>query len=146
MMKRTTIMMVSPAVEFLLRQFLRGALLLLSTVTLVTNLQWIGSAAAQEWPTRPVTMVVPFSVGGTTDVVARILSPGLSEILGQQVIVDNASGAGGMIGTSRVAKAPRDGYQFVLGNVGTHAQNQALYSKPLYNAATDFVPVALLVD
>ena len=132
--------------KFILLQSLCGTRLVLSTVTLALSLQWMGYAVAQEWPTRPVTMVVPFSVGGTTDVVARISSPGLSEILGQQMIVDNASGAGGMIGTSRVAKAPPDGYQFVLGNVGTHAQNQALYSKPLYNAATDFVPVALLVD
>jgi len=91
-------------------------------------------------------MVVPYVAGGATDIVARILSPRLSEVLHQQVIVENVGGAGGMTGTSRVAKAAPDGYQFVLGNVGTHAQNQTLYKNPSYNAATDFAPVALLVD
>lgn len=118
----------------------------LAAVLLAIGLACTGPAGAQEWPTRPVTMVVPFAVGGTTDVVGRLLAPGMADVLGQQVLVDNASGAGGMVGTARVAKAPADGYQFVLGNVGTHAQNQALYARPLYNAATDFVPVALLVD
>ena len=103
-------------------------------------------AAAQNWPARPVTMVVPYAAGGSTDIVARIFSARLSELLRQQVIVENIGGAGGMAGASRVAKAPADGYQFVLGNVGTHAQNQTLYKNPLYHAATDFAPVALLVD
>jgi tripartite-type tricarboxylate transporter receptor subunit TctC len=75
-------------------------------------------------------MVVPYVAGGATDIVARILSPRLSEVLHQQVIVENVGGAGGMTGTSRVAKAAPDGYQFVLGNVGTHAQNQTLYKNP----------------
>jgi tripartite-type tricarboxylate transporter receptor subunit TctC len=103
-------------------------------------------AAAQNWPTRPVTMVVTYAPGGSTDIVARIFATRLSEILGQQVIVENIGGAGGMAGASRVAKAPPDGYQFVLGNVGTHAQNQTLYKNPLYHAANDFAPVGLLVD
>ena len=93
-------------------------------------------AAAQNWPTRPVTMVVTYAPGGSTDIVGRIFATRLSEILGQQVIVENIGGAGGMAGASRVAKAPPDGYQFVLGNVGTHAQNQTLYKNPLYHAAT----------
>jgi tripartite-type tricarboxylate transporter receptor subunit TctC len=101
---------------------------------------------AQDWPTRPVTMVVPYVAGGATDIVGRILSARLSEVLPRQVIVENIGGAGGMAGTSRVAKAAPDGYQLVLGNVGTHAQNQTLYKNPSYNAATDFAPVALLVD
>jgi tripartite-type tricarboxylate transporter receptor subunit TctC len=103
-------------------------------------------AAAQDWPTRPVTMVVTYAPGGSTDIVGRILSPRLAEILRQGVIIENIGGAGGMNGAARVAKAPPDGYQFVLGNVGTHAQNQTLYKNPLYNAATDFAPVALLVN
>jgi tripartite-type tricarboxylate transporter receptor subunit TctC len=103
-------------------------------------------AAAQTWSTRPVTMVVTYSPGGSTDIIGRIFATRLSEILRQQVIVENIGGAGGMAGASRVAKAPPDGYQFVLGNVGTHAQNQTLYKNPLYNAATDFAPVGLLVD
>jgi tripartite-type tricarboxylate transporter receptor subunit TctC len=101
---------------------------------------------AQDWPTRPVTMVVPYVAGGATDIVGRIISARLSEVLRRQVIVENVGGAGGMAGTSRVAKAAPDGYQFVLGNVGTHAQNQTLYKNPTYNASTDFAPVALLVD
>jgi tripartite-type tricarboxylate transporter receptor subunit TctC len=103
-------------------------------------------AAAQDWPSRPVTMVVPYAAGGTTDVVGRILGQRLGDILGQQVVIENVGGAGGMTGASRVAKAAPDGYQFLLGNVGTHGQNQALYKNPLYNAATDFTPVGLLVD
>src|SRR5215218_4027063 len=103
-------------------------------------------AHAQDWPNRPVTMVAPFAAGGSTDVIARIVADGLSIQLHQPVIVENVGGAGGMTGTNRVAKAAPDGYQFVLGNVGTHAQNQTLYKAPLYNAATDFAPVVLLMD
>jgi tripartite-type tricarboxylate transporter receptor subunit TctC len=103
-------------------------------------------AKAEDWPNRPMTMVAPFAAGGSTDAIARIVAEGLSSQLGQPVIVENVGGAGGMTGTNRVAKAPPDGYQFVLGNVGTHAQNQTLYKTPLYNAETDFAPVALLMD
>jgi tripartite-type tricarboxylate transporter receptor subunit TctC len=103
-------------------------------------------AAAQPWPSRPMTMVVPFAAGGASDVIARILAQGLRTELGQSVIVENVAGAGGMVGSSRVAKAAPDGYQMVLGNVGTHVQNQSLYKKPLYHALTDFAPVALVTD
>src|SRR5436190_120544 len=105
-----------------------------------------GPAAAQNWPTRPVTLVVPFAAGSASDTVARILGARLSEVLGQQVIIENVGGAGGMTGASRVAKAAPDGYQFVLGGIDTFAQNQTLYKRPLYNAATDFAPVALMVE
>src|SRR5262245_22643665 len=104
------------------------------------------SALAQTWPSRPITLVVPFGAGGSSDVIARVIAEGLRRNLGQPVIVENISGAGGMIGASRVAKAAPDGYQFVLGNVGTHAQNQSVYRKPLYDAAVDFVPVGLVAD
>jgi tripartite-type tricarboxylate transporter receptor subunit TctC len=107
---------------------------------------WPLAARAQDWPTKPVTMVVPFGAGGSSDVIARVVAEGLRSELGQSVIVENVSGAGGMLGVSRVAKAAPDGYQFVLGNVGTHAQNQSVYKKPLYNAATDFAPVGLVAD
>jgi tripartite-type tricarboxylate transporter receptor subunit TctC len=103
-------------------------------------------AAAQPWPTRPMTMVVPFAAGGASDVIARILAQGLRMELGQSVVVENVGGAGGMVGSIRVAKAAPDGYQMVLGNVGTHAQNQSLYKKPLYQAGTDFAPVALVTN
>jgi tripartite-type tricarboxylate transporter receptor subunit TctC len=79
-------------------------------------------------------------------VLGRILSPRLSELLGQQVIIENIGGAGGMNGVNRVAKAAPDGYQFVIGGIGTFAANQTLYKSPLYNAATDFAPVALIAE
>jgi tripartite-type tricarboxylate transporter receptor subunit TctC len=104
------------------------------------------SALAQSWPTRPITLVVPFAAGGTSDVIARLVAEGLRAQLGQPVLVENLGGAGGMLGASRVAKSPPDGYQMVLGNVGTHAQNQSLYKRPLYNIVTDFTPVALVTD
>jgi tripartite-type tricarboxylate transporter receptor subunit TctC len=104
------------------------------------------AAVAQDWPLRPVTMVVSFAAGGGADVMGRILAQRLSELMGQQVIVENVGGAGGMTGTYRVARAAPDGYQIALGSVGTHAYNQTLYKKPLYNAATDFAPVALLAE
>jgi tripartite-type tricarboxylate transporter receptor subunit TctC len=106
----------------------------------------IAPAAAQNWPNRAVTMVVPFAAGGPADTVGRILALHLADFLNQQVIVENVGGAGGMAGTARVAKAAPDGYQFVLGNLGTHAANQTLYKHPLYNAAADFTPVVLLAE
>lgn len=103
-------------------------------------------AAAQPWPSRPLTMVVPFAAGGSTDAIARILAEGLRNELGQPVIVENVGGAGGTTGTLRVARAAPDGYQLVLGNVGTHAQAQSLYRRPPYDAAADFAPVMLVTD
>jgi tripartite-type tricarboxylate transporter receptor subunit TctC len=104
------------------------------------------SAVAQSWPTRPVTMVVPFAAGSASDTVGRILAARLSEVLGQQVLVENIGGAGGMTGTARVANAPPDGYQFVLGSVDTFAMNQSLYKKLPYQAVADFVPVGLVIE
>jgi tripartite-type tricarboxylate transporter receptor subunit TctC len=101
---------------------------------------------AETWPVRPLTMVVPFAAGGPMDAVARILQSALSDALQQQVIIENVGGAGGMLGAARVAKAAPDGYQFVLGNVGTHAVSQTLYKNPLYNSVTDFTPVVLIAD
>jgi tripartite-type tricarboxylate transporter receptor subunit TctC len=104
------------------------------------------SAGAQDFPTRPMTMVIPFAAGGPTDVLGRVIAGHMSEVLGQQVIVENIGGAGGMTGSERVAKAAPDGYEFVLGTVGTHAQGQTLYKHPLYNAVTDFTPVILVAE
>jgi tripartite-type tricarboxylate transporter receptor subunit TctC len=103
-------------------------------------------ARAQAYPARPVTMVVPYPPGAGVDVLGRILAPRLSEHLGQQVIIENIGGTGGMAGSARVARAVPDGYAFVLGNTGTHAQNQTLYKNPPYNAATDFAPVVLIAE
>jgi tripartite-type tricarboxylate transporter receptor subunit TctC len=106
-----------------------------------------GAAGAQgEWPTRPVTMVIPFAAGGPTDVLGRVMAERMSQILGQQVVVENVGGAGGMTGSQRVARAAPDGSSFVLGTVGTHAQNQTLYKKPAYDAASDFAPAAFIAE
>jgi tripartite-type tricarboxylate transporter receptor subunit TctC len=101
---------------------------------------------AKNWPTRPITMVVTFAAGSGDDLVARIIAPRMAEILGQTVVIENVGGAGGMNGASRVARAAPDGYQMVLGGTGTFAANQTLYKHPLYNAVTDFKPVALVVQ
>ena len=77
-------------------------------------------ARAQTYPARPLTMVVPFAAGGPSDVAGRIMAQRMSEVLGQQVVVENLVGAGGTVGSLRLAKATPDGYQFVLGNIGTH--------------------------
>jgi tripartite-type tricarboxylate transporter receptor subunit TctC len=105
-----------------------------------------GVAVAQNFPAHAVTMVIPFAAGGPQDVLGRIMAQRMSELLGQQVIIENIGGAGGMTGSQRVAEAAPDGYTFVLGSVGTHAQNQTLYKRPLYDAATDFTPVALIAE
>jgi tripartite-type tricarboxylate transporter receptor subunit TctC len=104
------------------------------------------TAPAQDWPNRPVTLIVPFAAGGAFDVMARVFTPYLTQILGQQVIVENVGAAAGIVGTSRVAKATPDGYTVLFGTVGTHAYNPTLYKKLPYNAVTDFAPVALVAE
>jgi len=103
-------------------------------------------AHAQNYPERPPTMVIPFAAGGPTDVLGRVVGARMSEIAKQQIVIENVGGAGGMTGSARVANAAPDGYTMVLGTVGTHAQGQTLYKKPLYNAVNDFTPVALLAE
>jgi tripartite-type tricarboxylate transporter receptor subunit TctC len=104
------------------------------------------SAQAQDWPQRAITMVVPLAPGGVYDTLGRIYAARLSEILGQQVVVENVGGAGGMTGTARVAKAAPDGYQVVFGGISTHSQVQSLHKKPPYDAAVDFDPVAMVAE
>jgi tripartite-type tricarboxylate transporter receptor subunit TctC len=103
-------------------------------------------AAAQEWPTRPITLIVPFAAGGGIDVSARLQAQRMSELLGQTIVVENVGAAAGTVGSSRVAKAQPDGYTFLIGNTGTHAYSQSLYKKPLYNSVTDFQPVGLVSE
>jgi tripartite-type tricarboxylate transporter receptor subunit TctC len=104
------------------------------------------AAHAEDWPTRPITMINPFAAGGPNDVVARLFAQRMGEILKEPIVLENVGGAGGMVGANRVAKAAPDGYTFLLGTVGTQAQNQTLYKKPIYNSTTDFAPVALMVE
>jgi tripartite-type tricarboxylate transporter receptor subunit TctC len=99
------------------------------------------AAAQQPYPTRPITVVVPFAAGGPTDVLARILSQHISQTLGQQIIVETVTGGGGSIGSTRVAKAAPDGYTMVLGNLGTHAAAVGLYKNLSYDPRVDFEPV-----
>jgi tripartite-type tricarboxylate transporter receptor subunit TctC len=101
---------------------------------------------AEDWPTRPLTMINPFAAGGPNDVLARLFAQRMGEILGQTIIIENVGGAGGMNGADRVAKAAPDGYTFLQGTVGTQAQNQTLFKKPAYDSTTDFAPVALMVE
>jgi len=89
-------------------------------------------------------MVVPFAPGSGSDILGRIIAPRIADNLGAPVVIENVGGAGGMVGAARVMKAAPDGYQLLLATAGTHAVNQTLYKKPLYNAATDFAPVGLL--
>jgi tripartite-type tricarboxylate transporter receptor subunit TctC len=105
-----------------------------------------GVVAAQGWPTRPVTLIVPFAPGGGIDSSARIQAQHMGELLGQAIVVENIGAAAGMAGGMRVAKAAPDGYTFLIGNTGTHAYNQALYKKPLYDPAADFTPVGLATE
>jgi tripartite-type tricarboxylate transporter receptor subunit TctC len=106
----------------------------------------LSPAAAQEWPTRTITLVVPFTPGGGVDISARLQAQAIGEILGQNVIVENIGGGAGMTAGARVAHAAPDGYIFMIGNSGTHAYNQSLYKKPLYNSVTDFTPVGLVSE
>lgn len=100
---------------------------------------------AQDYPTRPIRLVVPFAPGGGSDIAARVLAEGLTQVLGQTVVSDNRGGAGSTIGTDIVAKAPADGYTLLLGNISL-AFNPSLYKKLPYNALRDLAPVSLVVD
>jgi len=106
----------------------------------------LAQAPAQEWPTRTITLVVPFTPGGGVDISARLQAQAISDILGVSVIVENIGGGAGMTAGARVAHAAADGYTFMIGNSGTHAYNQSLYKKPLYNSVTDFTPVGLVSE
>ena len=106
----------------------------------------VGGAMAQDWPARPVNLVVPYAAGGPVDTVARIMAARLSEVLGQQVIIENIGGAGGMTGAARTAKATPDGYTMLLSGSAVLAIIPTLYKKPLYNAVTDFEHAALFSD
>ncbi len=122
----------------------------------VQTLKWLASAvllymgaplqAAETYPVKPVRIIAAFPPGGFVDLGARVLSAPLSAALGQQVIVDNRGGAGGIVGTELAARAVPDGYTLVVGSVGTHAVNQALYRKLPYHVLRDFQPVTRLTD
>ena len=108
----------------------------------VATLSLTGAAHAQAaYPNKPITIVVPFSAGGATDILARVVGQYMSRDLGQPVIVDNRAGAGGNIGTQAVARAAGDGYTLLMGTVGTHAINQSLFRKLAFDPINDFAPI-----
>ncbi|XUY29101.1 Bug family tripartite tricarboxylate transporter substrate binding protein [Agrobacterium sp. rho-8.1] len=104
-----------------------------------------GTAQAQSYPARAITLVVPFAAGGSTDVVARVIAQKMGEDLGQQVIVENIAGAGGNLGADRVARAEPDGYTILMGTVATHALNPLILKTKPYDPEKDFAPISLLV-
>jgi len=118
------------------------------SAVLTAALSIIGAAqsSAETWPTRPITMVVPFAAGSSSDVAGRVLAVGMSEALGQQIVIENIGGGGGMTGTAKVAKATPDGYQFVFASVDSMAIVPTMHKRPLYNSVTDFAPVGLAVE
>ncbi len=118
---------------------------LLVTSAIAVSLAASPTGTAQSYPARPITIVVPFSAGGPTDTLARILSEPMKKALGQSVLVDNTTGAGGSIGVGRVARAVPDGYLLSIGHWGTHVVNGAYYALP-FNLLTDFEPVAMIAS
>jgi tripartite-type tricarboxylate transporter receptor subunit TctC len=102
--------------------------------------------AAAAYPDHTIILVVPFPPGGTTDILARVVGAELSKRLNQAVVIENRPGAGGNIGTARVAKAPADGYTLVMGTVGTHAINMSLYKDTGYDNVKDFVPITRVAN
>ena len=103
----------------------------------------IGGASAQTYPSRPITLVVPFGAGGPTDALARILTQRMSATLGQQIVIENVTGGSGTIGIGRVARAAPDGYTVVIGNWASHVVNSAIFKTP-FDYLNDFEPVARL--
>ncbi|MFY7958966.1 MAG: Bug family tripartite tricarboxylate transporter substrate binding protein, partial [Elsteraceae bacterium] len=118
---------------------LLSSLILACVLSLGAPLAW-----AQDYPVKPIRVIVPYPAGGPTDVLARLVGQKAGEAMGQAVVVDNRAGAGGVIGTDAVAKAAGDGYTLGLANNATHATNSSLYPSLPYDAVKDFAPIALV--
>lgn len=112
-------------------------------VALAASVAFAGVAAAQTYPNKPVTMIVPFAAGGPTDIVARLVSEHMSKTLGQQIVVENVAGAGGTTGITRASQAKPDGYTIMMGHMGTHGAAPALYPNLKYDPVKDFEPVGM---
>ena len=124
------------------RHFSRRPVLGMAAAVLlsVTSSAWAQTA----WPSKPVKIVVPFAPGGTTDILARAIAPDLAKAFGQPFVIENKGGAGGNLGAEQVAKSPGDGYTLLMGTVGTHGINRALYAKLPYDPFKDFAPITLV--
>jgi len=123
-----------------------AAAILAASLSASAAAQTPSAGSGPAWPTRPISLIIPFAPGGGVDASARIQAQALGDLLGQPIIAENMGAAGGTVGSARVAKAEPDGYTLLIGNSGTHAYSQSLYKKPLYNAATDFAPVGLVSE
>lgn len=121
---------------------MRKLIALAMSVTTMLAALALEAARAQEFPNRPITIIVPYAAGGVTDQITRIVSESASQILGQPIVVDNRAGAGGQIAASAVKNAAPDGYTLLLADVGTHAINKSLFRKLSYDPVSDFAPVA----
>ncbi len=106
----------------------------------------LGAHAAENYPSHPITMVIPFAAGGPTDILGRLIAQSIGPMLGQQVVVEDVTGAGGTIGAAKVARATPDGYTMVMGNLGTHAASVGIYDKLSYDPRKDFEPVILVAS
>ena len=135
---------MNPITNSARRRFTLGAIA--SAAVLGAGLVASPAAFAQAYPTKPVTIVVPFAAGGTTDILARIIGQALTTELGQSVVVDNRAGAGGNIGGAMAAKAAADGHTLFMGTVGTHAINAALYKKMPFDPVKDFAPLTRVAN
>ena len=124
-------------------RFTRRHVLTALAAPVITGLAPVAMAQSA-WPSKPVRIVVPFAPGGTTDILARAVAPELSKAFGQQFVVENKAGAGGNLGAEQVAKSAGDGYTLLMGTVGTHGINRALYARLPYDPFKDFVPITLV--
>ncbi len=115
----------------------------IAAATLAGVVAGVATADAQTYPSRPVTIIAPFPAGGPLDSIARVIAEPMREALGQPVVIENVAGAGGNLGTGRVARAEPDGYTIGIGQWSTHVVNPVTYTLP-YNVQTDFEPIALL--
>ncbi|MEY3762621.1 MAG: hypothetical protein RL281_1226, partial [Pseudomonadota bacterium] len=123
----------------------RSALkLVVASCLFAINLIAVQAHSQTAWPVKPVKIIVPFAPGGTTDILARAMAPELSKAFGQTFIVENKAGAGGNLGADMVAKSAADGYTILMGTVGTHGINVALYDKMPFDPVKDFAPITLI--
>src|SRR4029078_7001845 len=120
---------------------LRMALAAAATIGALTT-----TVSAQDWPTRPITLIVPFAAGGGGDASARLQALAIGEVLGQTIVIENVGAAAGTVGSGRVAKAAPDGYTFLIGNSGPHVYSQSLYRKKPYDSVADFEPVGIVTE
>ena len=119
---------------------------LAAALAVIAALSFVCDARAEDYPNRPITMVVPFAAGGPTDILGRLIAQAIGPTLGQQVVIEDVTGAGGTIGATKVARAAPDGYTMVMGNLGTHAASVGIYSNLAYDPRKDFEPVILVAS